>query len=79
MHMCSSIMNYNLILTNPTYLLRREVKVFFDERDNAPDSKPIKEVDDVHVSDRVGLKDVESALVTLKQFLEPRPNDVTPL
>jgi hypothetical protein len=29
------------------------------------------------VVDKVGLKDVESALVTLKQFIEQRPTDVT--
>jgi hypothetical protein len=28
--------------------------------------------------DGVGFKDVESALVTLRQFLEQRPIDVTP-
>ena len=31
------------------------------------------------VIDRVGSKDIKSALLTLKQFLEQRPIDITPL
>ena len=43
----------------------------------ATNTEPIEEVDNVQISDavvdKVGFKDVESALVTLKQFLEQRP------
>ena len=42
---------------------------------------PTEEVDNVQINDvvvdRVGFKDVESALMTLKQFLEQRSIDVT--
>jgi hypothetical protein len=45
-----------------------------DARDHAIDGEPIEEVDNVQVGDvvidRVGPKDVESALVTLNQCLE---------
>ena len=55
-----------------------------DGRDEAvADNEPIEEVDNVqigdYVIDRVGCKDVQSALVTLKQFPERRLTDVTPL
>ena len=48
-----------------------------DERDNSTDNEPIEEVDNVQIGDvvvdRVGFKDVESAFVILKHFLEQRP------
>ena len=45
--------------------------------------KPIDEVDNVQIGDvmvnRVGFKDVESALVTLKSSVKQRSIDVPPL
>jgi hypothetical protein len=53
-----------------------------DEGSGAVDNEPIKEVDNVQISDmlidKIGFKDVESALVTLEQFLKQRPTNVTP-
>jgi hypothetical protein len=43
-----------------------------DERDDTINNVPIEEVDNVHIGDvvvdRVGFKDVESTLLTLKHF-----------
>jgi hypothetical protein len=54
-----------------------------DERDDAIDNESIEEVDNVQTDDvvanRVGFKGVESTLVTLKQFPEQDPIDITPL
>ena len=51
------------------------------KRDDAIDNEPTEEVDNVQIGDvvvdRVGFKDIESPLVTLKQPLEP--TNVTPL
>ena len=50
-----------------------------DERDDAADNEPIKEVHNVQIDDvvvdRVGYQDAKTALVTLEQ----RPTNVTPL
>jgi hypothetical protein len=58
-----------------------ESKGMLDGRSDATNNEPIAEVDNLQiydvVVDKVGLKDVESALVTLKQFIEQRPTDVT--
>ena len=63
--------------------MEEESTCLLDEIDDAPDNEHIEEVDNVQkcggvVVGRVGFKDVESALVTLKKKLEHRPTDVTP-
>jgi hypothetical protein len=54
-----------------------------DERDDVVDNEPIEEVDNVQIGDvvveRIIFKDAKRALVTLKQFWEQRPTNVTPL
>ena len=54
--------------------MEEEITSMLDEKDDATDNKPVEEVDNVQVGDVVvdgiGFKDVESALVTLKQFME---------
>ena len=51
--------------------------------DDATDNEPIKKANNMQISDvmvdGVEFKDTKSALVTLKQFLEQRPIDVTSL
>ena len=70
-------------MNNPYIPIEEEIISTLDERDNAPDNEPIEEVDNMQIGDvvvdRVGFHDVESALLTLKQFLEQRPTGVTPL
>ena len=58
--------NYELgfHLNNPYIPNEEEIIGMFDGGGNATNNEPIEEVDDV-VVDRVGFKDVESALVTL--------------
>ena len=67
----------------PQIPIEEEIISTLDERDDAPDNEPIEEVDNMQIGDvvvdRVGFQDVESALLTLKQFLEQRPTGVTPL
>ena len=67
----------------PIYLLRRKIIDMLDEINNVIDIEPMKEDDTVQIGDipvdRVGLKNVENALVTLKWFWEQKPIDVTPL
>jgi hypothetical protein len=77
--------NYELEFdpNNPYIPIKEEIIGMLDGRGDAVDNEPIEEVDNVQISDVVidslGFKDdVESALVTLKQFLEQRPSDVTP-
>jgi hypothetical protein len=52
-------------------------------RDDVANNELIEEADNVQVGDvvvdRLGSKDVESALVTLKRVFETKPIDVTPL
>ena len=68
--------NYELelYLSNPCIHVEEEITSMLDEKDDATDNKPVEEVDNVQVGDVVvdgiGFKDVESALVTLKQFME---------
>ena len=54
----------------PIYLLRRKIIDMLDEINNVIDIEPMKEDDIVQIGDipvdRVGLKNVENALVTLK-------------
>jgi hypothetical protein len=54
-----------------------EIIGMLDERDDVTDNEPIEEVDNAQIGDvvvdRVGVKDVESALVILKHFVEQRP------
>ena len=54
--------------------MNKEIIGMIDERDDTTNNVPIEEVDNVHIGDmvvdRVGFKDVESTLVTLKHFLE---------
>ena len=70
---------------NSVYIaIAEEIISMLDERDEAvADNEPIEEVDNVQIGDividRVGCKDVESALVTLKQFSERRLTKFTPL
>ena len=57
--------NYELefYLNNPYILIQEEILSMLDERDDAANNVHIGDV----VVDRVGFKDVESALVTLKE------------
>jgi len=54
-----------------------------DEKDDVTNNESSEKVDNVLISDlvidRVGFNDVESTLVTLKQFLKQRPTNATPL
>ena len=70
-------------MNNPYIHIEEEIISTLDERDDAPNNEPIEEVDNMQIGvvvvDRLGFQDVESALLTLKQFLEHRPTGVTPL
>ena len=68
--------NYELEFNpnNPYIPIKEEIIGMLDGGGDVVDNVQISDV----VIDRVGFKDVESALVTLKQFLEQRPSDVTP-
>jgi hypothetical protein len=59
-------------LNNPYVLFEERVIGMLDERDDAIDNDPIEEVDNMQIGnmmvDKVGFKDVESALVTLDFF-----------
>lgn len=72
-----------LDLNNSYVLIEEEIIGMFDERNDATDNEPTKEIDNVQISDvlvnKVRFKDVENALVTFKQNLEQRPTNVTPL
>jgi hypothetical protein len=63
-------------LNNPYIPIEEEIIHTLDKRDDAVDNEPIEEVDNVQIGDmvvdRVGFKDVESALMTLIHFLEQR-------
>ena len=78
--------NYKLKfdLNNPYIPTEEEIVDVLNGRDDVVENEPIiEEVENVQivdvVVDRVGFKDVEKTLVTLKQFLKLRPIDVTPL
>ena len=66
--------NYELKFNSNNRYLLIELIGMIDERDDTTNNVPIEEVDNVHIGDmvvdRVGFKDVESTLVTLKHFLE---------
>ena len=69
-------------LNNSYILIEEEIISMLDESDDAIDNEPIEEIDNVQIGDtidRVGFKDVESALVTLRQVLDRRPTNVTPI
>ena len=76
--------NYEVEFTlNNLYIpIEKEIISMLDARDDATDNKPIEEVGNVQINDvvdRVGFKDAKSVLVHLKQILEQRHIDVTPL
>jgi hypothetical protein len=68
-------------LNNPHVPIEEEIISTLVERDDAPDNEPA-EVDNVQIGDvvvdRAGFHDIESALLTLKQFLEHIIIGVTP-
>ena len=70
-------------LDNPHIPIEEEITSMLDERDDAANNEPIEEVDNVQIGevviDKVGYKDVESALVTLNWILEHKPTYVAPL
>jgi len=70
-------------LNNPYIPTNEEIMDILDEKNNAIVNETIEKANNVKINDvmvdRIGFKDAESALVTLKQFLEQRPIDVTSL
>jgi hypothetical protein len=76
------LINYELEFDLTYTPIEEEIIGMLDERDAATDNEHIKEVDNVQIRDvvvnKVGFKNVESALVTSKFFLEPKTSDVTP-
>ena len=70
-------------LNNPYLPTKEEIIGMLDDKDNATNNEPIEEVDIVQIDDvvvdKVRVKDVKNTLMTLKQFLEQRHLDVTPL
>ena len=79
--MSSSIMKLEFDPNNPYIHIEEEIICMLDGGGDAVDNEPIEEVGNVQISnvvvDRVGSKDAESALVTLKQFLDQRLIDFT--
>ena len=63
--------------------IKEEIIGVLDERNGATVNEPNIETDNVQIGDvlvnKVRLKDVESVLMTFKQFLEQNPIDATPL
>ena len=70
-------------LNNPYLPIEEEIIGILDDKYNAIDNELIEIVDNVQIDDvvvdRVRVKDVESTLMTLKQFLQQIFTDVTPL
>lgn len=66
-------------LNNPYIPIEEEILSIFNKRDNTIDNAPIEKAHNVKIGDvlvnRVEFKDVESTLVTLKQFLEQMPTN----
>ena len=66
--------NYELVfdLNNPYIPIEEDIIYMLDGRGDAAGNRPIEEVDNVQITDvlvdRVGFKDFERALATLKQF-----------
>ena len=77
------LVNYDLEFDLTYTPIEEEIISMLDEKDAATDNEHIKEVGDVQIRDvvvnKAWLKNVESALVTSKVFLEQKPSDVTPL
>ena len=76
--------NYELHFDSsyPYTPIEEEIIGMLNEIDVAVDSEPIKEVDNVQIGDvlvdRIRFEDDDSALATLKQFLEQIPIVVPP-
>lgn len=62
-------------LKKPFIVIEKEIIDMVEEKDGITDNAQIGDV----VVNKVVLKDVESAVVTLKRFWEQRPMIVTPL
>lgn len=75
--------NYELEfdLNNLYSQIEEEIICMLDERDDIIHSQPIEEANNMQINDvvvdRVRFKDIESALVTFKQYLEQRPTNIT--
>ena len=68
---------------NDPYIPTKEENIgMLDEGDDASDNELIERVDNVQISDvmvdRIGFKDAENIVVTLKKLLEQRHTNVTP-
>jgi hypothetical protein len=68
-------------LSNLYIPIEEKIICMLDEMGDGIDNEPIEEVDSVQIGgevvDKVGFKDIEIALVALKQFLGQNPIDAT--
>lgn len=67
--------------SNPYILIEEAIIGILDEKGDGADNKPIEEVDNVQIGDvvvnRVGFKDAKIALMTTKEKMEQKLNDIT--